>query len=174
MSLDAAHILGLVIDGKKPACELWETKPEHIRMARLSNLEIRYYDFEGTRYFQFGLPGTKGFPLVANARELFGGISLAHGIERIAAELQDKTVVEALNHLALKLSGPPSLREGAHMQMLQGLLLGYPACCIRYLIERNYDGKRHAYETDGGDNYYLRCESCSKNDVWASWCGARN
>ncbi len=165
--LEPEHLLDLVTSCGKPACAIRAPSALLIRIASVLQLERQYYRFENTPHMICARPETQALPLIEKASELFRSMPLAKDIENSIAEVKNMSAAAAIlfigDRLILKRGIPAD-------QLLLGLLYGYPPCCVRYGVERLYNGTRHAHETHDGFGYYVRCETCAKADIWAPWC----
>ncbi len=170
MTPDPYAMLDLVILGLKPAYQTFELSPPLIRKSVLANLERHFFIHENTRYCIFGLPEKMAASIALQALEKFENTKYISGIDSIIEEIKDMTVAKALLYFIERLSRSSSPEEGARIKALTGILFGYPPCCINYFLERKYENKRHAYENEDGVRFYLRCERCSRESTWASWC----
>ena len=168
---DPEHVLDLVVSCKKPACEIHSPTSLVIRMATMLNLERHYYRSENTPYAIFALPETRALPLIENAPKLFEDTPLALHIDKVVLEIKDMTAAAALRHLNEQ---PITSPDVASHQILLGMLYGYPACCVRYFVEKDHKHtKHHAFEAHEDFHFYLRCEACAMANVWAPWCDVR-
>lgn len=141
--------------------------PSIIRKAVINGLEKHFYNYEGSRYGIFAQSGRPALTHVEDAHELFGRITCLSDIRATVSEIRSMSAALAVLYLGDKILLD---NGGPKEQVLLGLLYGFPPCCIRYFIERNYYDKKHPHEFNDGYQFYLRCEPCSTAGTWTSWC----
>lgn len=163
-----SHLVYLVIRGKKPGCYVSKTK-KVINLAKRHGLDIidtKPYTPWKTKSLACIVVAKKEKVKYVLARTTLPCIpQLQRRMKKLVIILSNKSVTEALAYIN---AYPRKDRiykkvekwnlERPEMATLEGILLGYPSCCIEYYINTRYLGKREgAHE----EERYVQCYHCA-------------